>query len=154
MHGSSGPNAHHQQLDQSSQQSSNRGGSPSTPAPRAQLLPRERNLRPRRRWRDAPFGAGAPLAEPRTGSGNSFAKGPRANPGANRLGGLAALAWLSQRWEALVAWWQVGLFGKAYLKKRGSQLNPFLCKDSRPPGEVLELVWLGVQCWAGLVLRV
>ncbi|CAE7783973.1 TATDN2 [Symbiodinium microadriaticum] len=35
--------------------------------------------------------------------------------------GLAALAWLSQRWEALVAWWQ----------------------DSRPPGEVLELVYVG-----------
>eukprot|EP00439_Symbiodinium_sp_Y106_P066731 s3627_g10.t3 len=36
--------------------------------------------------------------------------------------GLAALAGLSQRWEALVAWWQ---------------------QDSRPPGEVLELVYVG-----------
>ena len=70
-------------------------------------------------------------------------------------------------WEASRPWpgspsagrpWSPGgrrdFLGKRVRKKRGSQLNPFLCKDSRPPGEVLELVWLGVQCWVGLVLRV
>jgi len=101
-----------------------------------------------------PVRAGAKSAARRAEDGTERLSGSFAAPlpCLDDLRGLAALAWLSQRWEALLAWWQQadGAKGKPVLR-RGSI---HFCQDSRPPGEVLELGWLGVQSWAGLVLRV
>ncbi|CAE7544884.1 unnamed protein product [Symbiodinium sp. CCMP2456] len=90
-----------------------------------------------------PVRAGAKSAARRAEDGTERLSGSFAAPlpCLDDLRGLAALAWLSQRWEALLAWWQQadGAKGKPVLR-RGSI---HFCQDSRPPGEVLELVYVG-----------
>ena len=114
-----------------------------------------RNLRPKGPWRHAPLGAGAPLTEPRMRSNGSRATGT---------------VQLSERcgprfpcfWEASRLWPGSPSAGRPWLLGGSRRVGPGCasciglqirsCQDSRPPGEVLELVWLGGHCWPGLSL--